>query len=386
MKYIDEFDIDLVNQALSFNSTDMHIQGTCDLFTTKPVGSDRKLYKVLGKLYNSEEDGNSNETGLESRSNSNSNNDNNNNNNIQQVFKQNRQNSNISINSNNSNKSVDSLNSHFIQLKKRSLSYSYTKPIISFNEEDKKMKRAHSFTSPSPEPEIVNSNFNSPFGPLNQSSSRKLFGYLIGALNATFPDHDFSTVQPNHFTLLQSSNDLISKVNSILISAGKSTGLDWIWQTINTHIDLDQCICFQFDPQQSFIDDLNVIWCNMYFIYNKKKKRVAFLYLLATILNESTNNSTTMRRRNSKIGTLDEEGMKIGEDDSEYDLRYNNDNYEPIYEDVFEEDDINMDNEDNNVIVQGKHGPEEFDYDEDNDFQMTDDELANENQDDEGFV
>lgn len=353
----------------------MHIQGTCDLFTTKPVGADRKLYKVLGKLYNSEED-TSVDTGLESRSNSN---------NIEErpTLKQTRQNSNVSVHSNNSNKSMDSLNSQFMQLKNRSFSYSYTKPVSAL--EEKRFKRAHSFNSPSPEPEMINSVMDSPFGPLNQSSSRKLFGYLIGALNATFPDHDFSTVQPNHFTLLNSTSDLVAKVNSFLISAGKSTGLDWVWQTINTHIDLDQCVCFQFDPQQSFTDDLGVIWCNMNFIFNKKKKRVAFLYFLATVLNETADSTTTLRRRNSKMGTLDEGGMQLGEDDSEYDLRYNND-YGPIYEHLFEEDDVNNVEDGANVLVQGKNGPEEFDFDDENDYAMSDDDMANENQDDEGFV
>lgn len=357
----------------------MHIQGTCDLFTTKPVGADRKLYKVLGKLYNSNEDDpidmkvelNDNTTGVSDST----------------LTKQKRQNSSSSIHSNNSTKSLDSLNSQFIQLKNRSFSYSYSRPISILSED--KVKRSHSFTSPSPEPDIDRSQIESPFGPLSQSSSIKLFGYLIGALNATYPDHDFSTVQPNHFTLLSSASDLVAKVNSFLISSGKSTGLDWIWQTINTHIDLEQCMCFQFEPQQSFVDDLSgVIWCNMYFMFNKKKKRVAFLYFLATILNETGNNSGIMRRRNSKIDTLDEEGMRPGEEDSEYDLRYNND-YGPIYEDVFEDDDdINMGDERTNTRESNTNEAGEYQYDDydEADYAMSDEEFANENQDDEGFV
>lgn len=372
MKYIDEFDIDLVNQALTFNTTDMHIQGTCDLFTTKPVGADRKLYKVLGKLYNSNEDETDGNISINSEN--------------KDDLLTKRQNSMSSLHSNGSSKSLDGLNSQFVQLKNRSFSYSYTKPVTI--SDDKRCKRSHSFNSPTPEPEISTYESNSPFGPLSQSSSIKLFGYLIGALNATFPDHDFSTVQPNHFSLLPSPSELIAKVNSFLISSGKSTGLDWIWQTLNTHIELDQCICFQFDPQQSFIDDLDVIWCNMYFIYNKKKKRVAFLYFLANVLNETNNNQNEKRRRNSKIGTLDEEGMRLGEDDSEYDLRYNNE-YDPIYEDVFEDDedneDINMgDNLIGNTNERGD-GNADFDYDENN-YNMSDDEMANVNQDDEGFI
>lgn len=369
MKYIDEFDIDMVNEALSFNTTDMHIQGTCDLFTTKPVGADRKLYKALDKLYNANEEDNviNEEVGNN---------------------KQERQNSNSSNYSSHSSKSVDGLNSQFVQLKNRSFSYSYTKPLIMSNDQES-MRRSHSFHSPTPEPEVIHQyEYDSPFGPLSQSSSRKLFGYLIGVLNSTFPDHDFSTVQPNNFTLLPSASELIAKVNSYLISSGKSSGLDWIWQTINTHMELEQCICFQFEPQQSFLDDLGVIWSNMYFVFNKKKKRVAFLYFLATVLNDSSHDLTISRRRNSKAGTLDEEGMKIGEDDNEYDLRYNND-YEPIYEDVFEEDEDENDEimADNIINSQTKNGVEEYDFDEGNDFEMSDDEdMANINQDDEGFV
>ncbi len=365
MKYIDEFDIDLVNQALTFNTTDMHIQGTCDLFTTKPVGADRKLYKVLGKLYNSNEE--EADTSMH---------------NEEDYQKQGRQNSNSSAYSIQSAKSSEGLNSQFMQLKNRSFSYSYTKPVTM---EQQKSQRSHSFASPSPEPELENYGYDSPFGPLSQSSSRKLFGYLIGALNATFPDHDFSTVQPNNFTLVPSTSELIAKVNSLLISMGKSTGLDWLWQTINTHMELDQCLCFQFDPQQSFLDDLGVIWSNMYFIYNKKKKRVAFIYIMATVLNDTGNTSTTLRRRNSKVGTLDEEGMKLGEEDGEYDLRYNTD-YEPIYEDVFEEDDDETTENGQRARASGKATVDEFVYDDGNDYDMSDSEMANVNQDDEGFV
>lgn len=355
MKYIDEFDIDLVNQFLTFNTTEMHIQGTCDLFTTKPVGSDRKLYKVLDKMYNTED----NDEGES----------------LKDMDSKQRQNSLNSVGSTEkSQSSPDNVNSQFIQLKNRSFSYSHTtKPQVLNNGDDATLKRSHSFASPTPETQIEHYEEDSPFGPLSQSSSRKLFGYLIGALNGTFPDHDFSTVQPKHFTMLHSAGELIAKVNSFLISSGKSTGLDWIWQTINTHMELDHCVCFQFDPSQSFLDDLGVIWCNMYFMFNKKKKRVAFLYFLATILNEADNSTTISRRRNSKRGTLDEEGMKMVEDDSEYDLRYNED-YEPIYEDVFEDDDIDM-IDGTNTINKDEEG-----------YDMSDDELANLNQDDEGYL
>lgn len=342
----------------------MHIQGTCDLFTTKPIGADRKLYKTLNKLYNTdiEMDGACNE-------------------------KTERQNSNSSLNSNksNSNSNEYELNPQFVQLKKRSFSYSYSNclPIQQklIEKVDTKV-RSKSFTSPPPQLPPSSSEGNgydeeSPFGPLSQSSSRKLFGYLIAILNSTYPDHDFSTIQPTHFTLLGSATDLMTKVNNFLISVGKSTGLNWVWETINTHIELDNTICFQFDPQESFLNDFpGVLWCNMYFIFNKKKKRVAFLYFMATVLKEgNTENTVSNGRRNSKIGTLDEERDEMGEDTEEYDFRYSQNDHEPIYEDVFEEDE--------DAEVEDEEEKEE-DFDED--FEMDREALANENQDDEDLI
>ncbi|CCC71862.1 hypothetical protein NCAS_0I01940 [Naumovozyma castellii] len=47
MKFIDELDIERINQTLSFETNDCKITGGCDIFTTKPVASDKKLYKTI---------------------------------------------------------------------------------------------------------------------------------------------------------------------------------------------------------------------------------------------------------------------------------------------------------------------------------------------------
>lgn len=355
----------MVNQALTFNTTDMHIQGTCDLFTTKPIGADRKLYKTLNKLYNP-----TNEHDVDMDNNDSSN------------AKTERQDSNSSVHTNSN--SIDcELNEQFVQLKKRSFSYSYSNssPLQQKLQTEHK-SRSKSFTSPPPPGAIALPNSvgnDSPFGPLSQPSSRKLFGYLIAILNSTYPDHDFSTIEPSHFSLLGSSSDLMSKVNNFLISLGKSTGLTWVWETINRHIELDNSICFQFEPQESFLDDFpGVIWCNMYFMFNKKKKRVAFLYFLATA-NDSNNTSVTQLRRNSKIGTLDEERGNTTADAEEYDLR-NDPQGEPIYEDVFDDEEEVVEEEDEEE--EEEEDQEAVEQDDDEDFVM-DGDLANENQDDE---
>ncbi|GMF03265.1 unnamed protein product [Ambrosiozyma monospora] len=248
MKYIDEFDIELVNQALTFDTSDIHLHTSCDLFTTKPIGTDRKLYKTLDKLYSTEQQQQQQD---DSGNNKGSN------------TVKNRANSDASLDSTSSSvdSSFSSSSSHqyispeFMKIKKRSFSYSYggnnTIPPPFQNQHhrhyssshDRRTIRSKSFHVPylspqslpkqgllsgnaiesfdlntgySPEeanvisdsnyPTISNGNpttddylESSPFGPLSKQSSRRLFAYLIGILNSSFPDHDFSTVQPSNF-------------------------------------------------------------------------------------------------------------------------------------------------------------------------------------------
>lgn len=47
MKFIDELDVERLNQTLNFETSDCKITGGCDIFTTKPVASDKKLYKTI---------------------------------------------------------------------------------------------------------------------------------------------------------------------------------------------------------------------------------------------------------------------------------------------------------------------------------------------------
>ncbi|OWB77251.1 hypothetical protein B5S32_g1412 [[Candida] boidinii] len=494
MKYLDEFDIEMINQALCFDTTDSHIQGSVDLFTTKPVGADRKLFKVIDKNYEHLLDNttttttNNNDNDLHSRSLSNSsatsqnsNNATNNNNNT--IIK-----STTMRYRNNSESSIDNekirLNPEFLKLKRRS--YSITNPsssnsnsvntqLFKIKKNSTKQKRSKSFNSPYLSPpksftkqsplddlEIrkqlqskksntnssasstssststttsyskekrsnstnttitrnnndenhpviqhdneedavideedisivdINKNnttfndedeeeededddyysskeeddkdlLNSPFGNLSQQSSRRLFAYLIAILNASYPDYDFSSVQPKNFTCLNNSYDLIKKINSLLLSLGKSSNLDWIWQTINTHMDLENTICFQYEPPQTFLDDIQgCLWCNMYFIFNKRMKRVAYINLMSTILPPNKNNelNSIIRRRNSKIGTLDEETDVFDETQEEYDLRYN-DTTNPMYADVFEDD-----NDEDDVIEEEDDEVDDDDEDE----------------------
>lgn len=81
----------------------------------------------------------------------------------------------------------------------------------------------------------------SPFGPLKSISTRKTFSYLIAILNNTFPDQDFSSLQPTteNFYKLDTPEDLVQKFNNLLISLGKKEDiLNWIWDIINSYMDV----------------------------------------------------------------------------------------------------------------------------------------------------
>lgn len=117
-----------------------------------------------------------------------------------------------------------------------------------------------------------------PFGPINETASRRTFAYLIAILNASYPDHDFASLEPTDF-VKSSMKSLISKFENTLMSFGKQPQ-EWIWETINAHMDVSDCAIYQYKPSKSFLDDEpGHLWSLMWFLFNKKRKRVAFLYL-----------------------------------------------------------------------------------------------------------
>lgn len=220
----------------------------------------------------------------------------------------------------------------------------------------------------------------SPFGPLKNVSTRKTFAYLIAILNTTYPDHDFSNLQPTteNFDRVESPEILMDRFNSIMISLGKKEDLlSWVWDTINVYMDLfpsrspklsaqtvnssrknsftsgtmltspktdslpnldPGCKIYEFLPSdQSILEDLNhpyqTLWSYYWFIYNKKKKRVCFLYL--TGLN---------RLHYSQVN----ENPDRAYDNDEIDRTSKNDD-----SDDFMEEDLEQDDDDDNDDVMG---------------------------------
>lgn len=59
---------------------------------------------------------------------------------------------------------------------------------------------------------------DSPFGPLDKSSSRKILYLLIATLNVAFPDHDFSEAKADHFCKEKDGASVLNSLSNTLLS------------------------------------------------------------------------------------------------------------------------------------------------------------------------
>ncbi|ODV67711.1 repressor of RNA polymerase III transcription MAF1 [Hyphopichia burtonii NRRL Y-1933] len=373
MKFIDEVDIELVNQELNFHSTDNNvvIKGGCDLFTTKPIASDRKLFKTIDKHLN-------------------------------QIIEDNQLSQSLGRERHYSMGSSASPPSGHLQFRQQLNQYMQQQqqqqpsqqPLQQPSPRQSPQQQYSTINNRRASTNLINEQGNSdssklsdsnsaetsfdnsiavdesPFGPLKSNSTRKTFAYLIAILNTTYPDHDFSNLQPTeeNFHRINSSEDLIHRFNNIMLSLGKKEDLlNWIWDTINVYMDLvptkspilaahdfksknkDQennshhhhhrrnsnnhrpqpvhsnsntfegCQVYEFQPSdQSILEDLNypyqTLWSYYWFIYNKKKKRVSFLYLTAI---NKMHFSMINRNRGPSFSRQEREkyGSNLNEDD-----------------------------------------------------------------------
>jgi len=132
--------------------------------------------------------------------------------------------------------------------------------------------------SPEVHPVGAVTTWGSPFGSLDQSSSRKLFYYLISTLNASFPDYDFSDIKPDQFIKHSLLNKVIKTINQTLISAGgqdvvNSVGL---WDALNFIIELEDSEIYSYVPDMGTdpLAEEGSIWSFNYFFFNRKLKRI----------------------------------------------------------------------------------------------------------------
>ncbi|CAK9439654.1 uncharacterized protein LODBEIA_P37540 [Lodderomyces beijingensis] len=378
MKYIDEIDLELVNQELNFSSPDNNlvIKGGCELFTTKPIGSDRKLFKTIDKHLNQIIEDNQLSRSLEKERQSS----------INSIFG-------ASGNPTGDQRGLQQLQWLHQEKQRRSSSVSsrpnFNKDPIASNGSSTSLLSTSLNEDSAIEPD-QHAVDESPFGPLKNTTTRRTFAYLIAILNNTFPDQNFSDLQPTteNFYKLDSPEDLVQKFNNLLTSLGKKEDiLNWIWDIINSYMDVipsknsspalaatvgtshsyghsnnhnnnnghgsrkgslsnsrngsmttltdatttntspsshlgqyENCQIYQFQPSdESIFEDLTYpyqpMWSYYWFIYNKKKKRVTFLHLTAINKAHFANVNAKSNRKTSSSDPV----ISGGDDEEEYD-------------------------------------------------------------------
>ncbi|KAI1826082.1 repressor of RNA polymerase III transcription MAF1 [Xylaria intraflava] len=271
MKFLPLRDFDVITSALNFSTVDCKVTGGCDLYTTKAAGSDKKLYKTI-------------ECSLESQ--------------------------------------------HAALLK---FGASLSPP------QRKEMAAS------------LNLSRSSPFGPLSEISCRRTYAYLIATLNASHPDYDFSHVlSPTDFRREKNLRHVMASVDSTLNnirpqgtsllspnmasiyqdyanppSATVATGAfpvnspAWgpnMWNMIDKEMTLNECTVFSYQPADDPFDgDEAAIWRLHYFFFNKKMRRVAYLYVrgLPVVVNSPTmiphkrvSGGTSKRHATPLVGSL----------------------------------------------------------------------------------
>jgi hypothetical protein len=246
---VDDPELEALNSALCFDTPESRIFGGIDLFTTKYAGTDKKLLKAIDKqLYTQVQDNLSFHDQV------------------------------LPLSSSISPPTVPILSppNHGLSLPK-----SLERRRQSFHHHRRQLSSGNgalSTLSSTANPGLLSS---SPFGPLDQPNSRKVFAYLISVLNASDPDHDFSSLQPEDFKRELSSTSVVNSFNNVLFGLGMPVPPK-LWEVLDDLIDLKEANIYSHSPPQLFLaDEPGTMWSMMWFFFNKRRKRVAFLHLKA---------------------------------------------------------------------------------------------------------
>lgn len=115
----------------------------------------------------------------------------------------------------------------------------------------------------------------SPLGFNQENSTRKLLVNLITTMNASYPDYDFSLVDPSDFKKIkvEKMNELINARVAIPITRKRPDFREKLWKAMDKEIDPKKCEVFCYTPG---FPDGEALWAMNFFFFNKKMKRVAF--------------------------------------------------------------------------------------------------------------
>lgn len=117
-------------------------------------------------------------------------------------------------------------------------------------------------------------------GTLSESSTRRLLIDLISTLNASFPDYDFSSLRPEHFT--KEVGEVVARSINRHLSELSVSFLEELWAAVEEAVQLGECDVFSYVPDlESDPFSEGILWSFNYFFFNKALKRIVYFTCVA---------------------------------------------------------------------------------------------------------
>ncbi|KAL2159101.1 hypothetical protein VTH06DRAFT_2860 [Thermothelomyces fergusii] len=268
MKYLSLSSFDVVTSALNFDTPDCHVTGSCDLYTTKAAGSDKKLYK-----------------------------------NIQQSL-QSQHAALLKFGASLSPPQRDSMAA--------SLNLSRSSPFGSLDEISNRRTFAYLIaTLNASHPDYDFSHVLRPADFQRERVLRKVMTHI---------DSTLSSVRPTS-TLLEVAVPRSSPAKPTDFNTGVSTAPPWgpqMWAMIDKEMSLKDCTVFSYQPADDpFDEEEGAIWALHYFFFNKALKRVCYLYVRGVpVMSHSPrvvgHSAMARRTRRSLAGLADDDLDDLG--------------------------------------------------------------------------
>ncbi|ORY13146.1 Maf1 regulator-domain-containing protein [Clohesyomyces aquaticus] len=138
---------------------------------------------------------------------------------------------------------------------------------------------------------------DTPFGTFHERANRRVFAFMIAALNEFHYDYDFAnTLNPDHFIresledFKYNIDDTMRHLRPQLYSAGLPAGAmtplgtpiwsDRSWELIDSEMSLQDCAIYKWKPPvDPFDGEDGSMWSFRYLLYSKEHKRVCYLHL-----------------------------------------------------------------------------------------------------------
>lgn len=237
MKYLPVRELENVTSALNFDTLDCHVMGGCDLYITKSIGSDKKLYKAV-------------ETSLESQHDA-----------LERF---------ASLSPPNAGMVDLTRSSPFGPLTQVSSRRTFAYLIATLN-------------SSHPDYEFANSCRPTDF------RREKTLKSIMNTIDETLYN-----LRPRVPSTLSAANAI-----GLQTPGGSQTWGPKMWNAIDREMTLKECDIYVYSPEDDPFDgEESAIWSLHYFFFNKNRKRVCYIYARGmSIANHATNHIRSKRSR-----------------------------------------------------------------------------------------